>query len=159
VPDRVVLRQAERGDRDALVAMQMAAYEPNRAIIGGVPTPLGWDYDAVLGQWEVWLAEDDSGLCGALILELRPDELYIQSIAVAPRAKGRGIGNRLIAHAENRAHESSRDRISLTVNGLMTFNIDWYGRKGFAVSRIEVIGQRRRVHMAKALRREIPPPL
>nr|WP_286198828.1 GNAT family N-acetyltransferase [Mesorhizobium sp. BR1-1-16] len=137
----------------------MAAYEPNRAIIGGVPTPLGWDYDAVLEQWEVWLAEDDNGLCGALILEPRPDELYIESIAVAPRAKGRGIGNQLIAHAESRALRSSRDQISLTVNALMTFNIDWYGRKGFAVSSIEVIGQRRRVHMAKALCGETPPPL
>ncbi|SHG38963.1 N-acetylglutamate synthase, GNAT family [Kaistia soli DSM 19436] len=159
MPDSIVLRQAAASDRDALVAMQRAAYEPNRTIIGGTPTPLSWDYDAVLDEWEVWLAEDEAGLCGALILEARPDELYIQSVAVAPAAKGRGVGNRLLAYDERRALQTSRDRLTLTANALMTFNIDWYGRKGFVVYEIEMIGQRRRVHMAKALHASaLPPP-
>ena len=149
--ERVALRRALAGDRDALVAMQMGAYEPNRAIIGGVPTPLTWDYDEVLAQWEVWLGEDHFGLCGALILELRPVDLYIQSIAVAPHAKGRGIGNCLIAHAESRAIAAPRARLCLTVNALMTFNVDWYTRKGFAITQIETAGPRRRIHMAKVL--------
>lgn len=158
MPDPFVLRRATAGDRDALVAMQSAAYEPNRAIIGGTPTPLSWNYDEVLANWEVWLAEDDAGLCGALILEARSDQLYIQSIAVAPGAKGSGLGNRLLTLAESRAAEISRDRLTLTANALMTFNIDWYGRKGFVVSEIETIGPRRRVHMAKALHATASPP-
>ncbi len=151
VPDPASLRRAVAADRDALVALQMAAYEPNRAIIGGIPTPLTWDYDEVLARHEVWLTEDGAGLCGALILELRPDDLYIQSIAVAPHAKGQGVGNLLLAHAERRAIEASCDRLCLTVNGLMTFNSEWYARKGFAITSLETIGARRRIHMAKAL--------
>ncbi len=158
MPEPASLRRAVAADRDALVALQMAAYEPNRAIIGGIPTPLTWDYDEVLARHEVWLGEDGDGLCGALILELRPDDLYIQSIAVAPHAKGRGVGNLLLAYAESRAIAGGRDRLCLTVNGLMTFNMEWYVRKGFAITTVETIGTRRRIQMAKALRIARTPP-
>lgn len=151
MPEVVTLRRGVAHDRDALVAMQEAAYAPNRAIIGGTPTPLTWDYDIVLDAFEVWLAEDDAGLCGALILEYRPDDLYIQSIAVAPRAKGKGVGNRLLSEADARAGAAGRATLRLVANALMTFNVDWYARKGFTVERIEPIGERRRVHMARTV--------
>jgi ribosomal protein S18 acetylase RimI-like enzyme len=150
VPEEAGLRRARSEDREALVALQMAAYEPNRAITGRTPWPLAWDYADVLARLEVWLLEDAEGLAGALILELRLDDLYIQSVAVAPRRKGRGIGNRLLALAERRAAAAKRPTLRLIANALMEFNVAWYGRKGYIVERIEAADGRRIVHMAKA---------
>ncbi|MCX5480838.1 GNAT family N-acetyltransferase [Kaistia geumhonensis] len=151
MPEAILLRRAVASDRDALVAMQEAAYAPNRAILGGTPTPLTWDYGHVLATHEVWLAEDVDGIVGALIIEARPGDIYIHSIAVAPGAKSSGLGNRLLALAETRAAEEGRSAARLTANARMVFNIDWYGRKGYAVEEVEVAGDRRRVHMAKIL--------
>ena len=154
MPDEAVrLRRAVAADRDALVAMQEDAYAPNRAILGGTPTPLTWDYATVLAAREVWLAEDASGIVGALILEIGPDDIYIDSVAVAQRAKALGVGNTLLALAETRGAEEQRGVVRLTANALMVFNVDWYGRKGYAVEEVEVAGDRRRVHMAKILAR------
>ena len=151
MPEPVTLRRAVAADQGALVAMQMAAYEPNRAIIGGTPTPLTWDYGAILAAREVWLAEDGEGIAGALILEPRAADLYIESIAVAPRAKRGGIGNMLLAHAEARAEAGGYGVLRLVANARMVVNVDWYARKGFAIETIEDDGGRRRVFMAKML--------
>lgn len=151
MPEAPRFRRGSVADRAALVAMQEAAYAPNRAIIGGTPTPLTWDYADILSRLEVWLAEDSGGIAGALILEHRPDDLYIQSIAVAPRAKGAGVGNRMLAYSEARGREAGHGILRLVANARMTVNVDWYRRKGFAIEKIEERGGHRRVFMAKVL--------
>jgi ribosomal protein S18 acetylase RimI-like enzyme len=110
-----------------------------------------WDYGAVLRDWEVWLADRDGGLAGALILDLRPDDLYIENLSVAPAAQGTGLGNRLLAAAEQRAGQVGRDTLRLLTNALMVRNVDWYARKGFAIERIEEDDGRRITHMVRRL--------
>ena len=156
MPEGLRFRRGVAGDRAALAALQADAYAPNAAIIGGVPTPVTWDFASVLEDWEVWLVEDEVGLAGALLLEKREDGFLIQSVAVAARAKGHGLGNRLLAWAEVRAIEEEVDLLRLVANARMVFNVDWYGRKGFVVERIEQIGARQRVHMTKAVRQPRP---
>lgn len=145
------LRRATMVDRAALVALQQAAYEPNRIVAGRLPLPLQWDYADVLRDWEVWLAEDGEGLTGGLILHLRPDDLYIESVSVAPRCKGEGIGNRLLDAATLRAGVLGRTTLRLLTNELYRSNVAWYGRKGFSIERIEDLGDRRIVHMVRPL--------
>lgn len=145
------LRRAVATDRAALWAMQEAAYEPNRIIAGRLPLPLRWDYGDVLRDWEVWLAEDEGGVAGALILNLRPEDLYIESISVAPRCKGHGLGNRLLDAATLRARVLDRTTLRLLTNELYRANVAWYGRKGFSIERIEDLGDRRIVHMVRHL--------
>lgn len=145
------LRRAVATDRAALVAMQEAAYEPNRIVAGRLPLPLRWDYEDVLRDWEVWLAEDEAGLTGALILHLRPEDLYIESVSVAPRCKGGGLGNRLLDAAALRAGHLGRSTLRLLTNELYRSNVAWYGRKGFSIEWIEDLGDRRIVHMLRHL--------
>ncbi|MBT9293007.1 GNAT family N-acetyltransferase [Prosthecodimorpha staleyi] len=145
------LRRAGAEDRAALEALQRAAYAANERIIGRTPIPLEWDYGAVLRDWEVWLADRDGGLAGALILDLRPDDLYIENLSVAPAAQGSGLGNRLLAAAELRAGQCGRDSLRLLTNALMVRNVDWYARKGFAIERIEEDDGRRITHMVRRL--------
>src|SRR6266568_2679444 len=73
------------------------------------------------------------------------------SVAVAPEAQGRGIGNRLLAIAEARARELGRGKVRLYTGEKLTGNIAWYERHGFARERIEDLGDRRLVHMMKRL--------
>ena len=65
--------------------------------------------------------------------------------------QGRGIGNRLLATAEARARELGRRRVRLYTGEKLAGNIAWYARHGFVRERIEDLGDRRSVHMMKAL--------
>lgn len=145
------LRRAGMDDRGALEALQRAAYAANARIIGRTPIPMEWDYGAVLRDWEVWLADQDGVLAGALILDLRPDDLYIENLSVAPAAQGAGLGNRLLAAAEIRAGQLGRDTLRLLTNALLVRNVDWYARKGFAIERIDDDSSRRITHMVRRL--------
>ena len=145
------LRRAAIGDLPAVTALQRAAYARNRAILGVQPLPLLADYAEIFAHYEVYLAERDGALDGVLILEPRPDDLLIWSVATAPAAQGRGIGNAMLAFAETRARELSLPCIRLYTGAPLTFNIAWYGRHGYTHERTEDMGDRRAVHLVKQL--------
>jgi ribosomal protein S18 acetylase RimI-like enzyme len=147
----MILRRAFPEDHQAILDLQEAAYAPNRAIIGRDPLPLTWDYGRVLAEWECWVLADGAGLAGLLILQSRPDDLYIESIAVVPRAQGMKLGKRLLAKAHDRAGELGRETLRLLANERLTRNWQWYRNEGFRVELIEDLGDRRLVHMVKDL--------
>lgn len=146
------VRRAQAGDRDALTALQQAAYARNAELLGATPIPLQADYAAILHDMEVWLAEDERGPAGALILQFREGDMLIWSIATHPRARGAGLGRRLLAHAERRARDENRSTIRLYTASVYTSNIDWYARCGFAVESRETRPDRVIVHMIQTLR-------
>jgi ribosomal protein S18 acetylase RimI-like enzyme len=145
------LRRAKSSDLGAVVALQRAAYARNREILGVEPMPLQADYAEVMRSYEVWLAESSNGLEGVLILERRPTDLLIWSVATAPRAQGRGVGNRLLAAADERARQLGLSVIRLYTGEKLTANIAWYARHGYTIERTEQMPDRRAVHMVKAL--------
>ena len=145
------LRRAGAADVAAVHALQHAAYARNRTIMGLEPLPLTADYDTIVADYDVWLLEQGDALEGVLILKTRADDLLIWSVAVAPEAQGRGIGNRLLAIAEARARELGRGKVRLYTGEKLTGNIAWYERHGFAREKIEDLGDRRAVHMMKEL--------
>ena len=51
----------------------------------------------------MWVSEDDDTIVCALVLQLAPDHLLINNIAVAPAAQGKGVGAHLLAFAEAQA--------------------------------------------------------
>jgi diamine N-acetyltransferase len=57
--------------------------------------------------------------------------LYVSSLYVLPRFQGRGIGARLLEHAEREAHERGADALWLGVMVKNTRALDWYRRIGF----------------------------
>lgn len=60
------MRQAGPDDLAAITALQHAAYAPNRVLLGVEPLPLQADYQAVLRDYDVWLAEAVAGDAMAL---------------------------------------------------------------------------------------------
>ena len=145
------LRRAVRDDLPAVVALQRAAYAKNRPLLGVEPLPLKADYEQVFADYEVYLAERDGVLDGVLILEPRADDLLIWSVATAPEAQGRGVGNRMLAFAEARAQALGLTCMRLYTGEPLTGNIAWYTRHGYIYERTEDMGDRRAVHLVKQL--------
>ena len=143
------LRRATTADHDALVALQNAAYAQNAVILGATPLPLQADYGDILRDMEVWLIESGAQLDGALMLEFRAADMLIWSIASHPRARGAGIGRRLLDHAQLRAREERRELIRLYTAEVLIANIEWYGRNGFAIESREQLADRTLVNMVK----------
>jgi len=145
------LRRARPDDVDAVVALQHAAYAKNRPLLGVEPLPLLADYREIFAAYEIWLAESLGALDGALILQPRADDLLIWSVAVAPAAQGRGIGNVMLAFAERRARELGRTCIRLYTGAPLTANIAWYQRQGYVHENTEDMGDRVVVNLIRHL--------
>ena len=143
--------RAGREDIPAIVALQRAAYAQNRALLGVEPLPLQADYEKIFDAMNCWLAGDARDPDGVLILEVRPGDLLIWSVATHPRARGTGIGNALLDFADAKAREAGRTVVRLYTGEVLTANVAWYGRRGFIVERIEQMPDRRAVHMKKIL--------
>jgi GNAT superfamily N-acetyltransferase len=148
------LRRARPDEAEKIAAFQRAAYERNRAILGVEPIPVKAVYAKILDEYEVWLHEDGDNVSGVLILEPRPDDLLIWSVATAPGARGGGLGNRLLVAAETRARELGKDLIRLYTGELLVDNVAWYQRRGYAIERTEALSDRRIVHMKKTIKGE-----
>ena len=145
------LQRAADTDFSDIVALQRAAYAKNRALLGVEPIPLLADYATILRDMEAWPARRGGKLSGALILEPRPGDLLIWSIATDPAGQGSGLGRALLGAAEVRARELGRTVIRLYTGTLLVHLVAWYGRHGYAVERIETLSDRSITHMIKHL--------
>jgi ribosomal protein S18 acetylase RimI-like enzyme len=145
------LRRASIDDLDAVLALQQAAYSRNRVLLGREPLPLLADYAEIFRDYEVWLAEQDDGLAGVLILQSRADDLLIWSVSTNPDSQGRGLGKDLLLAAEVRARELGLSVVRLYTGAVLQHLIDWYGRHGYRVERIEQLRDRAITHMMKPL--------
>jgi GNAT superfamily N-acetyltransferase len=145
------LRRATADDLNAVVALQRAAYAKNRLALGVEPLRLLADYSQILMECEVWLLESPEGIDGILVLEPRPDDLLLWSVATAPRVQGQGIGNRLLAATEVRARQLGRSRVRLYTGERLADNVAWYKRHGYVQERIETLGDRKVIHLVKNL--------
>jgi len=146
------LRRAGMACHDAVVSLQRAAYARNRDLLGVTPLPLLADYRVILRDKEVWLAVSDAGvLAGVLVLEHRPGDLMIESVATDPGSQGQGLGRAMLSAAETRARNLGYGIVRLYTGSVLTHLIDWYRRHGFAVDRIETLSDRTITHMMKRL--------
>jgi ribosomal protein S18 acetylase RimI-like enzyme len=153
-PAPVSFRLAQAKDRERVEALQAAAYAKNRRLLGLEPLPLQADYGEIFEKMEVWIAEERDRLRGVLILEPRPDDLLIWSIAAAPDAQRQGLGPIMLDAAEVRARQLKRSVIRLYTSSPLASLIGWYQRHGYHVERVEQISDREITHMKKRLGNE-----
>ena len=152
-PAPITFRQATDADRTAIEALQYAAYARNRALIGVTPLPLKEDYAEIMRspEREVWLAEERGRLKGVLILQKRPNDLLIWSVAAAPEAQRQGLGQIMLDAAEVRAEQLGRKVIRLYTTAALEGLIRWYHRHGYEIEGHEDLSDRRITHMVKHL--------
>jgi ribosomal protein S18 acetylase RimI-like enzyme len=109
------------------------------------------DYAARCAAGEAFALVLDEGLAGLIVLGDAPDHLWIDNVAVEPALKGRGLGRRLMAFAEDEARRRQVPEIRLLTNLLMAANIQLYARLGFAETERREEAGFSRIYMAKRL--------
>jgi ribosomal protein S18 acetylase RimI-like enzyme len=150
-PAPITFRRASEVDVPAIVGLQQAAYARNRRLLGVEPLPLQADYADILRKMEVWLAEERGVLKGVLILEARPNDMLIWSIAAAPDAQKQGLGQIMLDAAEVHARQLGRKIMRLYTGAVLEGLIRWYHRHGYEIERHEQLPDRHITHMIKHL--------
>src|SRR5258708_20483313 len=77
----------------------------------------------------------------ATLIETIPevDHLLVENVAVSPAFQGRGLGRKLMAHAEQIAASLGHGEIRLYTNKLFAQNIELYRKLAYRVAREEVL--------------------
>ncbi|MGW2344137.1 GNAT family N-acetyltransferase [Streptomyces sp. NPDC001661] len=145
------IRRATAADVPAVKAVTDAAYHHYIARIGVVPAPMEADHAAnvAAGLVHVTGAPDVTGL---VVVEARPDHLFLDSIAVHPDAHGQGVGRRLLTFVEEHARVLGLPEVRLYTNALMWENQELYPRYGYEIVERRTDGPYDRVHYRKRLR-------
>ena len=149
--DTVELRQAKATDAAAIRELTRSAYAKWVPLLGREPKPMTADYEAAVRKHRFDLAYI-GGTLAALIETIRePDHLLVENVAVSPAFQGRGLGRKLMAHAETLAKAAGLGEIRLYTNQRFVANVELYRRLGYAVHREEDVGVGVAVHMSKRL--------
>ncbi|MGH6886435.1 MAG: GNAT family N-acetyltransferase, partial [Geminicoccales bacterium] len=108
-----------------------AAFGPYVAAIGKPPAPMLADYGALIAEGQVHLLEADQAIAGLIVLEQKPDHLFVDVLAVRPELQRHGIGRALMGFAEASALERSITEVRLYTHVLMTQALAFYARLGY----------------------------
>jgi ribosomal protein S18 acetylase RimI-like enzyme len=150
----VILRQAGAADVRAIALLTRDAYAMYVPRIGREPAPMTADHGALVEAGEVWVAEAGDGtVAGAVVVRRAGDALLLESVAVAPSHQGRGIGRRLIEHAEALAREGGLESVELYTNVHMTENLSLYPALGYEETGRATEDGFERVYFRKRVRR------
>ena len=146
-----MMRAAVPDDVRAIEALVRSAYSKYIERIGKPPAPMNADYRQLVGEGDVWVLELDGDVVGLMILRSEADHLLVSNVAVSPAHQGRGLGSKLLAHAEAQARQRGLREMRLYTNELMHENLVVYGKLGWTeYDRAEQDGFRR-VFMKKEL--------
>jgi ribosomal protein S18 acetylase RimI-like enzyme len=147
----VILRPATAEDVPALHAIVQRAYGGYVERLGLRPRPLDDDYAERVRAADVFLAEDDAGVAGLIVLERYPDHVLIDNVAVDPDRQGAGVGRALLIHAEDFARKNGLGEVRLYTNVAMTKNQSIYRHLGYREDGRRIEKEFRRVHFSKRL--------
>ena len=152
-----ILRLATPGDASAITALVAAAYGPYEPLIGRTPMPMLVDYAEAIAHHPVWVLDAGDGtLAGVIELIEREDHLWVDNVAIDPAWQGRGLGRRLLRHAEAEARRLGLDSMGLLTNERYLSNIAMYERYGYRETHREPHLGTDLVHFRKPLGRHGP---
>ena len=110
-----------------------AAYAKWIPVIGREPMPMKADYDQALRERRFDLLSLNGVVAGLIETTLRPDHLWIENVAVRPDSQGKGLGRRLLAHAEQLTVEQGLISLRLLTNAAFADNVALYEKLGYRV--------------------------
>ncbi len=124
------LRRARIEDARALGDCLEAAYAPYRGRIEGLPSMTDGLVEEIADK-QVWLAEKDGIVVGALVLAPERDFLLLANVAVRPSARGDGLGRQLLRFAEAEAAAQGHPELRLTTSDALPEILALYARNGW----------------------------
>ena len=146
------IRPARPEDARVVQALVRSAYAKWVPAIGREPLPMAADYDRAVRDHEIDLVQANGEPIGLIELIRNLDHLFIENVAVAPAHQGRGIGRRLLAHAERKARDYGVAEIRLATNSAFESNVLLYRSVGYRIDRREPFMGGAAVYMSKELR-------
>jgi ribosomal protein S18 acetylase RimI-like enzyme len=108
-----------------------AAYRHYVERIGTTPGPMTADYEEVIRNHHVTVADRDGAIEGLLVLRVTDEGFLIDNVAVHPSQRGRGLGRALLELAEAKARQAGFDSVYLYTHEKMTENLALYSRIGY----------------------------
>lgn len=145
------IRCAAPDDAPAIAALVDLAYAKWVPMLGRNPTPMDVDYAQAVLESRFDLIEEDGRLIALFETTPRADHYYFVNLAVHPDAQGRGLGSRLMRHAEGIARELGFKTIRLETNKLFEANVRLYSSLGYRIDREEPFRGGTAVYMMKEL--------
>jgi ribosomal protein S18 acetylase RimI-like enzyme len=127
----ITIRRAAGPDADTVALITAEAYQRYVPRIGREPIPMITDYGDPVRAGHAWVADENGAAVGIMVVELHPDHLLVENLAVRVAGQGRGVGRQLLAHAEALARELGYDEVRLYTSEAMTENIAYYPRRGY----------------------------
>ncbi|MFK0688697.1 GNAT family N-acetyltransferase [Mesorhizobium sp. IMUNJ 23033] len=147
----IQFRLAEPAEAAAIRDIVRAAYARWVPVIGREPLPMRADYDRAVREHQFDLAIEKGEIVGLIETMRHDDHLWIENVAVAPDAQGRGIGRLLLDCAERRAVEAGCAELRLLTNGAFEANVLLYRKQGYTIDREEEFMNGITVYMSKRL--------
>lgn len=120
-------RLARAEEAPAIARLIDAAYQPYRDQALTLPDVSGGVSDSIAAG-QVWVMDD---LSGVLMLATEIPTAHLMNVAVAPDARGRGIGGQLIRWALELAQEAGCTEIALATHVDMPDNVALYVHLGW----------------------------
>jgi ribosomal protein S18 acetylase RimI-like enzyme len=150
--EAIELRRPRPDEAGAIRELTREAYAKWVPHIGREPQPMWADYEEAVKHHRFDLLEIDGVLAALIETVDEGEQLLIENVAVRPGYQGRGLGSKLMAHAEEIARSLGRRRVRLYTNKAMAENIQLYSRLGYRVDgEAEGPPGLFRVYMSKAL--------
>jgi ribosomal protein S18 acetylase RimI-like enzyme len=143
----VELRQATAADAAAIRELTRAAYAKWVPLIGREPKPMTANYEKAVVEHRFDLLYLEGELVALIETIREADHLLVENVAVSPSFQGRGLGRKLMVHAEACGYREIR----LYTNRRFDENIELYRRLGYRIDREEVLPVGVVVHMSKRL--------
>ncbi len=148
------LRPATAEDAGAIRSLTREAYSKWVPVIGREPLPMTADYDEAVRKHRIDLLHMDGKLAALIEMVPSDDHLLIENVAVSPAFQNRGLGRKLLAHAEQVAAAQGHPVIRLFTNKLFAMNVQLYGKLGYGVDREERPRLGITVYMSKPVQAE-----
>jgi ribosomal protein S18 acetylase RimI-like enzyme len=151
VDETLSFRRATAADAAAVRAVTREAYSKWVPVIGREPKPMTADYDAAIRDHRIDLLCESERIVALIETIAEPEALLIENVAVSPDCQGRGLGRRLMAHAERLAAAMGYGEVRLYTNARFVENVAFYQRLGYAITREAPFFGGRVLHMSKRL--------
>jgi len=149
--EAISLRAATDADVDKIRALTREAYGKWVPLIGREPLPMMADYAEAVRKHRIDLVDAGGELVALIEMVPASDHLLIENVAVSPHHQGKGMGGRLLVHAEQVAATLGVDDIRLYTNKRFTENVQLYLRHGYSIDREEPLKDGFLVHMSKRI--------
>jgi len=121
------LRQAASDDLASLLELELACFDEARR-----DTPAAIRRSLASSRMEVWVLDGLAGrIDGALFLKPVRKSLSVESLAVRPGMRGRGLGHGLLEWAATRARALAVRWLTLEADAADPDLLGWYERHGY----------------------------